>query len=94
VNGPCGKCQQPSLAPDNQQGLAVFMASLTQTRKSTFTQSGMGGSVSMTRVDGLDYAGAEAAARGLGIEWRDVFGSVRMAESEWLAILREQIGNE
>lgn len=90
MNGPCAKCSRPALAPDNEQVVAAFLASLTQVRKSTVTLAGPAGTSVITHVDGLDYSGAEAAARGLGIDWPAVFPGVRMAESEWLDIVREQ----
>ena len=35
----------------------------------------------------LDYAGAKAAAEGLGIQWREVFRAVALMEAEALRLL-------
>ena len=57
----------------------VFAAAATQWR---IAPSG--------RLAGLDYPGAEAAARGLGIRWRAVFAGLRVMEREALAVSRER----
>lgn len=53
----------------------VFLASASQWR---IAPSG--------RYAGLDYRGAQVAAAGIGIRWRDVFDDLRVLESEVLEL--------
>ena len=64
--------------PENWDIVRVFLASSTQWRL------GPGG-----ELLGLDYAGARAAARGLGIKWRAVFSGLCAMEGEAVARLAE-----
>ena len=41
---------------------------------------------------GLDYAGAEAAARGMGMRWPDVFAGVAAMEAEYLEAVSDRAG--
>lgn len=39
------------------------------------------------RAAGIDYRGAMAAAAGLGVRWKSVFGNLRIMEEEALAAM-------
>ena len=64
--------------PENWDIVRVFLAASTQWRL------GPGG-----ELLGLDYAGAGAAARGLGIKWSAVFSGLLAMEGEEAARLAE-----
>lgn len=59
---------------ENWQALRLFCAAASQWR------IGPAG-----RLTGLDYTGARAAAAGIGVSWRGVFGQLRAMEAEVLA---------
>ena len=65
--------------PEAWPTLRVFLAAATQWR---MAPSG--------HLAGLDYRAARAAADGIGIEWREVFGGVRIMESAVLDAQRER----
>ena len=60
----------------NWDAVRALMATSTQWRLDPWTG----------RLLGLDYAGARAAARGIGVRWRRVFVRLRVMEA---AIIRE-----
>ena len=63
----------------NWDAARAFLAASTQWRL------GPGG-----ELLGLDYAGARAAAKALGLRWRAVFGGLQIMEAEAARVMGER----
>ena len=64
--------------PEARDAVQVFLAAATQWR---IGPSG--------HLIGLDYPAAAIAAAGIGLDWKDVFGGVRLIEGEVLRLQEE-----
>lgn len=64
--------------PENWPAVRVFCAAATQWR------------LGPAGLAGFDYNGVRAAAAGIGVRWRDIFGRLRLMESEVLTAQAEE----